>query len=804
MPSTRGASEPVHAKALATECESMAASPLETQLIRAFEATSEVRLLLDLHGLVLAVTDGYVDTASCSRSQVLGKHLADVPPYAACRAIQAPLGTHLRHVVDAMAAMPLSTVELPSNALGTTWTRAFSEPIRDRAGDSLQSIVHTLFTTEVSVEPGLAERERRLRKLIEHSNDGIALYGPKGKCLFVSPSVTRLLGYSEEEFLVRLDIVHPDDRVPFARAIRELRLQPGAAIQLRMRVQHKDRSWRTHEVAFWNMTHDPDVQALVSHFHDVTEYVELENHLKQTNDQLLLALQAARAMTWSFRSVGPGAVELVSGDFAGFFGVSPAAVREYGAVASVHPDDREKVVVAYAAAFKTGVEFTLEFRGAPNTPAENRYYVAHGRFARQPNLAGEDGLLVGVTWDVTEHQRMLQERAELDRHLRESQKLESLGVLAGGIAHDFNNLLTIVLGNACIAQRQVEPMSTLAEQLRSIDEAARRASELCFQMLAYAGRGKFALAPVSLNRLVEESTLLQVSLLKKIALRFVLTPELPCVVADQTQLRQVLINLVVNAAEAIGNKPGTITVATGIVRGESGLSERALVAPHRLAEGYVYLEVVDNGPGMDDATLARIFEPFFTTKFTGRGLGLSAVLGIVRGHGGVLKVQSTPGAGARFLMALPLHDGALELRAPGVSMPPRAELQGTVLLVDDDPHVLSVTQTMLDSMGLRVIPARDGREAVDLCLSHKGQVSVVLMDLTMPTLDGAEALKELRGLGVSVPVLLMSGYSEQETRSRLLGYEPYTFLQKPFGPAELRDRLIELMCVAQPDIQVTA
>jgi len=672
----------------------MIASRFENQLARVFEATSDARLMLDPQGRVLAVTDGYLAVTRCVRSQVLGNALGEVPPYGACGAIQAHLQAHLQAASVAADVLPLS---LPPEVVGSRspWTRAASTPIRGRADGAVQCLVHSLFAASPAEERGVSERERRLRELIEHS----------------------------------------------------------------------------------------------------------QNDLKQANEQLVLALQAARAMTWSFRSTGHNTVELVSGDFAGFFGVSAAAVREHVAAATVHPDDRQKVLLAYATAFRTGQDFMLEFRGAPHTPAENRHYIAHGRFAAQANAAGVGGLLVGVTWDVTERERMLQERAELDRHLRESQKLESLGVLAGGIAHDFNNLLTIVLGNVCIAQRQVDPASAMADQLRCIDEAARRASELCIQMLAYAGRGNLTLAPVSLNRLVEESTLLQVSLLKKIALRFALAPQLPSVIADQTQLRQVLINLVVNAAEAIGNKPGTITVSTGVARADACLLEGALVAPERsqLAQGYAYLEVVDDGPGMDDATLARIFEPFFTTKFTGRGLGLSAVLGIVRGHSGVLKVQSAPGAGARFLMALPLQEAAQGSVRPSLPSERPHELQGTVLLVDDDPLVLSVTKTMLDSLGLDVISARDGREAVELCTTHRALVSVVLMDLTMPTLDGAEALKELRELGVSVPVLLMSGYTEQETRSRLLGHEPYTFLQKPFGPLELRDRLLELLRAVQPD-----
>jgi two-component system cell cycle sensor histidine kinase/response regulator CckA len=405
---------------------------------------------------------------------------------------------------------------------------------------------------------------------------------------------------------------------------------------------------------------------------------------------------------------------------------------------------------------------------------------------------GKPAGLCGISTDITDQKRAEEERRKLEAQMQHTQKLESLGVLAGGIAHDFNNLLMAILGNADLALSRLPADSPARENLADIERASRRASELCRQMLAYSGRGRFVVEPLSLSATVREMVqMLEVSISKKAALRYHLAEDLPAVDADATQVRQVVMNLITNASDAIGDGNGVISISTGTrYCDRSVLSESYL--DDRLAEGrYAYLEVADNGCGMDRNTLARIFDPFFTTKFTGRGLGLAAVLGIVRGHRGAIKVESEPGRGTTFTVLFPVS--ARRVRA--VSRPGTASRAwrgtGTVLLVDDDDSVLSVGRQMIQRSGFRVLTAPNGREALEVFQNHADEVVCVVLDLTMPVMGGEETFRELRRLRPQVPVIMSSGFDELEVRDRLSGAGLTGFIQKPYDSTELRARLQE-------------
>ncbi len=401
-----------------------------------------------------------------------------------------------------------------------------------------------------------------------------------------------------------------------------------------------------------------------------------------------------------------------------------------------------------------------------------------------------DDEIVGRVWsfrDVTVRRRAEEERHRIEAQMRQAQKLESLGVLAGGIAHDFNNLLTAILGNADLA------LSTLAEDaparpmLREIEKAARRAAVLCRQMLAYSGQGRFVVRPIDLSRLVDELTgLLESSVSKGTALRIRLAPDLPPVEADVSQMRQVVVNLVVNASEAIGEKSGTIVVTTGIADCRlEDLSNPDL--GESLPEGrYAYLEVSDDGCGMDRETIGRIFDPFFSTKFTGRGLGLPAVLGIVRGHRGTIRVDSESGRGTTVRVLLPALAGAEAAPAPREAAPAGApEPTGVILLVDDEESVRDVGSQMLESAGFRAIVAADGVEALGIARESRGEIACVVLDLTMPRLGGEETLRELRRFAPDLPVILSSGYDIAEATARFAEGDLAGFVQKPYRLASL-------------------
>ena len=395
--------------------------------------------------------------------------------------------------------------------------------------------------------------------------------------------------------------------------------------------------------------------------------------------------------------------------------------------------------------------------------------------------------------DVTDSKRAENERKKIEEQMRHVQKLESLGVLAGGIAHDFNNLLMVILGNADLALSELSPVSPARENILAIEKAARRSAELCKQMLAYAGKGRFVVQPISLSEIVEAMThMLEVSVSKKNVLKYNLTPNLPMVEADVSQVRQIIMNLVINAAEAIGERSGVISITTGAMECDTAYLANTFVYEQHLPEGvYCYLEVADTGCGMDNEIKARLFDPFFTTKFTGRGLGMSAVLGIARSHRGAIKVYTESGRGSTIKVLFPAIDQTSG-RLPAKTIPSYTEpccAGKTLLLADDEETVRTVGRQMLERMGFAVITAKDGRDAVEVFRTHRDRIDCVVMDLTMPHMDGEEAFREMRRIKEDVQVVLSSGYHEQEVTQRFTGKGLAGFIQKPYTMSPLRDVL---------------
>ncbi|MDD2270707.1 MAG: transporter substrate-binding domain-containing protein [Desulfuromonadaceae bacterium] len=400
---------------------------------------------------------------------------------------------------------------------------------------------------------------------------------------------------------------------------------------------------------------------------------------------------------------------------------------------------------------------------------------------------GEQSVL-GVARNVSERKQAEEERHKLEQQLLHAQKLESLGVLAGGIAHDFNNILMAVIGNADLALMRINKESPAAENLRRIEKAAGRAADLAKQMLAYSGKGKFVVESVDLNRLIEEMLhMLEVSVSKKAVLRFNQCQGLSPVEADATQMRQIIMNLVINASEAIGDRSGVINITTGSVECDRSYLKDVWL-DEDLSDGrYVYLEVADSGCGMDRDTLAKLFDPFFTTKFTGRGLGMAAVLGIVRGHRGAIKVSSDVGKGTVFKILLPAGSQPVN-RIGADSSGDEWQGSGTVLLVDDEETVRSVGAEMLREYGFTVITARNGREALEIFSSTPG-IAFVILDLTMPHMDGEQCFCELRRLNPGVKVIISSGYNEHEVTRKFVDKGVAGFIQKPYKLSVLKEAI---------------
>ncbi|HFQ79865.1 MAG TPA: response regulator [Desulfobacterales bacterium] len=410
------------------------------------------------------------------------------------------------------------------------------------------------------------------------------------------------------------------------------------------------------------------------------------------------------------------------------------------------------------------------------------------------NDSGEVAGIVGTIMDITEQKKEVQEKEQILLQMQHVQKLESLGVLAGGIAHDFNNLLMAILGNADLALAEISPFSAARHNLEAIESASRRAADLCRQMLAYSGKGKFVIQQLNCNELVEEMThMLEISISKKAVMKFNLADKVPPIEADATQIRQIIMNLVINASDAINDKSGIISITTGAMECDRDYLTETYI-DEQLPEGiYSYIEVADTGCGMNEETKSKMFDPFFTTKFTGRGLGMAAVLGIVRGHNGALKIYSEPGRGTTIKLIFPIVANQEVKEKNEGRQDKNWQGKGLILLVDDEETIRAVGRQMLEYLGFSVITAADGREATKTFKARAAEINLVLMDLTMPHMDGEEAYREMRRIDSTVQVIMASGYNEQEVTQRFVGKGLVGFIQKPFMIDDLRDILRQSM-----------
>jgi PAS domain S-box-containing protein len=487
---------------------------------------------------------------------------------------------------------------------------------------------------------------------------------------------------------------------------------------------------------------------------------------KRAEEARVLAEELRRTATANapivlFAADSTGRIELIEGHALERI---PGAGEAVGRPAWSLFDDAEAVRAACKRALETDRPETISADSA------GRHLEIH--LSRTGGDQAHRGI-IGVAVDVTERRRAQEAMVE-------AQKLESLGVLAGGIAHDFNNLLVGILGNADLALAEMEAYSPARKTVQEIRLAGRRAADLARQMLAYAGKGRLEMQSLDFGKLVTETaSLLRSTVHRGISIDLDVPEARSFVEVDATQLRQVVMNLVVNASDAIGASGGRIKIS---MREEDATLESfgdAYAVPDLQGGRFVCLTVSDNGCGMDAETQSRIFDPFFTTKFSGHGLGLAAVLGIIRSHRGAIRVESEPGHGTTFTVMLPA--------LPIAETPPDGDhgdestwrAHGTILVVDDDAMVRRLTRRAVALHGFDVIEASDGQEAVDLYRRHPGRIAAVVIDMTMPRMSGDEAMREIRAFDPGARVVIMSGFASEEAYDRV-AEQPDAFIQKPF------------------------
>lgn len=686
----------------------------------------------------------------------------------------------MNELVDAIYKNPMKTFETTVELSDGRTLEGHTSPLIGPDGAFYARIwFYRDITDRIRADRDLVDSEERYRRLVELSPNGIGVH-QNGVLRYINTTGARLFGRPASE-LVGMNVfsfVHPDD----VKRVRESAMGSDFSVPefVEVRLRTAAGEERFVEVASAATTFN-GAPATQSVFRDVTDRRLAEEARRESEERYRSLVESSpdpvfvhdgEVVTYANRSA------------AGFLGFAKA----------------EQVVGMNAYELLGGVSFEewsarvkRVLAGETLRITERCFLVYAGReaeldLALSPATFSGSRCVQVLVRDVTQIRRAEQERLALERKVLEAQRLESLGVLAGGVAHDFNNLLVAIMGNVGLATMELQSNPvTAAAYLEEVQTASQRAADLARQMLAYSGKGSFIIEPIDLGGLIREMTgLLAASMSRKITVEHELPAGLPAISGDATQIRQVVMNLVINAAEAIADDPGAIRVEAGAVSITADDLRAMFPGGPTAAPGdYVFFEVSDNGSGMDTHTLSRVFEPFFSTKFTGRGLGLASVLGIVRAHKGALSVRSAVGHGTSFRILLPVAPQPRVAQQAEEALPTEAVAKKRVLVVDDEESVRAVAGMMLMRMGMDVVTAESGEAALELLAAEPGEVSLVLMDVTMPGLRGDAVACAMRDSGATMPIVLMSGYTTDDAQMQASRAENTVFLQKPFTLQEL-------------------
>ncbi len=667
-------------------------------------------------------------------------------------------------------------------------------------------IVQEDITESRRAAEALKESEEKFRRVAESAFVGLAVHDGN-EYVYSNDAMTRISGYTLEELgalsreKIASQMFYPEDQAHILARLGSLdgtgsKVEPAAFDDIRLR--HKDGEPRWVSLMFSRMYPDKPMPRLTICI-DRTDRKRAESALRES-EALFRAItenipDCVFLLDYSNPEV-PGAILYANESAARMHGMTIGEII-----------GRSIVDLRDPASINQGIEIRRRILAGETVMFESVHRRSDGSLfpveivAQRIDALGPNKVLA-IDRDLTERRQIEDERLAMEQRMLQAQKLESLGILAGGIAHDFNNLLVGILGHADLAREDLEDSGAgaAAESLEQIEIAARRAAELTHQMLAYSGKGKFFVQRIHLDKTVREmAKLLEVSLSKKAVLRFELEPDTPPIEADSAQIQQVVMNLITNASDALENRTGVITLRTGVADYSAEALRKFTLGEPPSPGRFVYLEVTDTGCGMDQPTLQRMFDPFFTTKFSGRGLGLASVLGIVRSHQGGLSVSSRPGAGTSFRVILPVAPGTAGIpRENGHDEPAGRHAGGTVLVVDDEPRVLDLVARALGRSGYDVLTAQDGPAAIGLFEQHAAEVCGVVIDWTMPGMSGAEVLAELRSRNRDLPVLFISGYASSEMAGDVPDDGRTAFLQKPFSIDVLR-RTVDSMLSATGD-----
>ncbi|HEY3384167.1 MAG TPA: PAS domain-containing protein [Vicinamibacterales bacterium] len=626
---------------------------------------------------------------------------------------------------------------------------------------------------------------------------------PPYRLQYISEGVQNLIGRPASAFTSGRSnwdaITIPDDRDIVNRTL-ETAASAGTPFELEYRVLHADGSLRwIHEKGQAGRGPQGEVTWLDGVVIDVTGRKRAEEAWRQSETRWQFALEEAGDGVWDW-DLATNRV-FYSRSWKATLGFEEHEIGNEFAEwdRRVHPDDRGRCIEDFQRHLRGETAIYQNEHRLQCRDGSYKWILDRGKVVeRQPD--GTPLRMIGTHTDVTDRRQADTDRLEMERRLLHAQKLESLGVLAGGIAHDFNNLLTAILGNLELGLDELAPASPARDAFAQAVQASRRAADLTRQMLAYSGRGQFVFSPLDLSELVRENAgLFRASVGRHVTLDLDLADRLPFIEADPGQVQQVVMNLITNAYEAIGTKAGTVTLTTSERTCDAEYLAASRVSEKPPPGRFVCLEVRDTGCGMDEETRQRLFDPFFTTKFTGRGLGLSALLGIIRGHEGAVLVDSEVGRGSVIRALFPVASRTLRV-VGGQDSRDRAAMPRstggsarTILVVDDEAAVRQLAERMVISFGFQAAVAEDGHAALKELAARPEAFSCVLLDLTMPGLDGVATFGEIKRIRPNLPVILCSGFSEADATHRFIGAGLAGFLQKPYGLSDLRAKLEALL-----------
>jgi two-component system cell cycle sensor histidine kinase/response regulator CckA len=739
------------------------------------ESEARLRVIVDQVPAILWTTDGELRVTSVVGAGLtaLGRTAGELIGTAAPQLLGQDEAARFHHERALAGASAAYEAELDGRTYAT-----HLEPLRDRGGDVRGTIGLAVDGTEQKQARQEIERQaRHFRSLIEHAQDAITVVDAEGVVQYESPSIERILGYRPEKVIGRRleRLLHPDDAPAAGRSLESL-FASGARKETReVRARHRDGSWRVLETIASRFADETGRPFVILNSRDITERRAAERALRDSEARLRQVIDLVPHF-------------IFAKDAEGRFVLANRAVAEaYGTTV-------EELLGKTDADFNPSAEEVEHFRnddlevirgGRAKVVSEESITDAAGnvRYLQTVKIpfafagSGRRAVL-GVSLDITE-------RKATEEALRRAAKEESLAVLAGGVAHDFNNLLAAILGHSSLAMAKLPADSPARRHVEKASLTVERAAALTRQMLAYSGRGHFRIEPTDLNALVRDNLpLFDVALPKSVRIETDLGTTVPLIDADVGQLQQVVMNLVLNAGEAIGSSGGSVTIVTGIREVGPGDDRLWRVSGRPLEPGsYALLEVRDDGPGMDGQTLERVFDPFFSTKLPGRGLGLPAVLGVVRGHRGGLSVESVPGKGTLFRLLF-----AASRRSPAEPQPlseePRLK-RIRVLVIDDEDVVREMVREVLEHAGFEVVLAEDGSRGLELLRARPDGIDLILLDLSMPGWSGEETFERLRAVRPDVRVVLSSGYDHAEARGRFADPGPAGFIQKPYRPDEL-------------------